>query len=208
MPRRLEREKTSLLDVLANLCPGRTAPLVLDREQKRALRDPEGQIALDVLRHLLGARPLTPERFPLTEQAFQAVARHLGYVVGQKRCRLMIKRLRATGVIGRAGQYRQPYRNSAARSGFRVQLYKLGRRLRTARLFKRKRPVGNHKPVKAVSRLRWWAHPLSGDILGLPPPALKPHRRRRMVSLDEYEMGFGSGLPSPPIPLAEAAECV
>ena len=82
-------------DVLANVCRGRVAYICLTREQKRALRDPEGKIALDVLRHLLGARPMTPERFPLTEQAFQAVARRLGYVVGQKRCRRMVKRLRA-----------------------------------------------------------------------------------------------------------------
>jgi streptogramin lyase len=30
---------------------------------------------------------MTPERFPLTEYAFQAVARRLGYVVGQKPCK-------------------------------------------------------------------------------------------------------------------------
>jgi hypothetical protein len=101
---------------------------VLTREQKRALRDPDGRIALDVLRHFLGARPMVPERFPLTEQAFQAVARRLGYVVGQKRCRRMIARLLAAGVIGGAGQYRQRYRNSAGCSGFCVRLYKLGRR--------------------------------------------------------------------------------
>jgi hypothetical protein len=46
----------------------------------------------DVLRHLLGARPKVPARFPLTEQAFQAIARRLGYVVGQKRCRRMVTR--------------------------------------------------------------------------------------------------------------------
>ena len=69
-----------LEDVLANVCRGRVAYLVLTRKQKRALHDPDGRIALDVLRHLLGARPMVPERFPLTEQAFQAVARRLGYV--------------------------------------------------------------------------------------------------------------------------------
>lgn len=51
---------------------------------------------------------MVPERFPLTEQAVQAVARRLGYVVGQKRCRRMVARLIGTGVVGRAGQYRQP----------------------------------------------------------------------------------------------------
>jgi hypothetical protein len=107
----------NLADVLANVCPGRVAYICLTREQKRALRDPEGQIALDVLRHLLGARPMSPERFPLTQEAFQAVACRLGYLVGQKGCRRMVKRLLNSGVIGACGQYRQPYRNSAARSG-------------------------------------------------------------------------------------------
>lgn len=88
-----------LQDVLANVCRGRVAYIVLDSKQKRALCDGDGQIALDVLRHLLGTRPMRPERFPLTEQVFQAVARRLGYVVGQKRCRVMVKRLRAVGVI-------------------------------------------------------------------------------------------------------------
>jgi hypothetical protein len=78
-----------LQDVLANVCRGRVAYICLTREQKRALRDSDGRIALEVLRHLLGARPMTPERFPVTEQAFQAVARRLGYILGQKRCRRM-----------------------------------------------------------------------------------------------------------------------
>jgi hypothetical protein len=128
---------------------------------------------------------MVPERFPLTEQAFQAVARKLGYVVGQKRCRAMVRRLRDARVVAGAGQYRQPYRNSAGRSGFRVRLYKLGRRLRAPRLSKRKRPVGNHAPVKSDFRPRWWQHPLFGDILGLPPPGIPPPRARRMRSLDE-----------------------
>jgi hypothetical protein len=174
-----------LQDVLANVRPGRVARLVLTREQERALRDPEGRIALDVLRHLLGARPLVPERFPLTEAAFQAVARRLGYVVGQKRCRRMVERLRDTGVIGSAGQYRRPYRNSAVRSGFCVRLYKLGRRLRAHRFAKRKRPVGKRTPVKSDFSPRWWQHPLFGDLLGLPPPEIPRRSLGRMRSADE-----------------------
>jgi hypothetical protein len=185
-----------LQDVLASVRRGRVAYVVLTREQKRALRDPEGKIALDVLRHLLGARPMTPERFPLTEQAFQAVARKIGYGVGQKRCRRMVRRLLATSVVVRAGQYRQPYRDSAARSGFCVALYKLGRRLRVAlheydgglrapRFAKRKRPVGKHPRVKPAFHPRWWQHPLFGDLLGLPPPEIPRPWLRRMQSLDE-----------------------
>jgi hypothetical protein len=174
-----------LQDVLADVRRGRVVYLCLTPAQAKSLRDPEGRIALDVLRHLLGARPMTPERFPLTEQALQAVAHRLGYVVGQKRCRRMVKRLLASGVIGRCGHYRQPYRSSAARSGFRVRLYKLGRRLRAPRLATRKRPVGKHAPVKTDLRPRWWQHPLFGDILGLPPPEIPRSWARRMKSLDE-----------------------
>jgi hypothetical protein len=177
-PARLEQ-------VLAGIRRGRVAYIVLTREQKRALRDPEGKIALDVLRHLLGARPMIPERFPLTEQAYQTVAHKLGYVVGQKRCRCMVERLLASSVIGHAGQYRQPYRNSTVRSGFCVPLYRLGRRLRVLRLAKQKRPVGKRTPVKSDFRPRWWQHPLFGDFLGLPPPEIPPPRARRMHSLDE-----------------------
>jgi hypothetical protein len=175
----------SLERVLGDVRRGRVAYLCLTPDQKRALRDAEGQIALDVLRHLLGARPMVPERFPLTEQAVQAVARRLGYVVGQKRCRRMVARLIGTGVVGRAGQYRQPYRNSARRSGFRVALHKLGRRLRGARVSKRKRPVGNPAPVKRNLPPRWWQHPLFGDYCGRPPPEIPRDRLRRMKSLDE-----------------------
>ena len=65
--------------------PGRVVGLDLTREQKRELRDAEGQIALDVLRHPLGARAAVgaPERFPLTERAIQAFTRKLGHKVGQ-----------------------------------------------------------------------------------------------------------------------------
>ena len=67
-----------LQDVLVNVRRGRVAYLCLTPEQKRALRDPEGQVALNVLRHLLGARPMNPERFPLAQEALQAIARRLG----------------------------------------------------------------------------------------------------------------------------------
>jgi hypothetical protein len=172
--------------VLANIRRGQVAYLVLTAEQKRALKDPEGRVALDVLRHLLGARPANPERFPLTEQAFQAVARNLGYLVGQKRSRRMVGRLLRAGVIVQAGQYRQPYRNTAARSGFRVSLFLLGRRLRVVAarpLSKRQRPVGTRPAVKARFRVPWWQHPLFGDLLGLPPPGLDLRRARRMRPL-------------------------
>lgn len=172
-----------LQDVLAGVLRGRVAYLCLTPAQGKSLGDPDGRIALDVLRHLLGARPATRERFPLTEQAFQAVARKLGYVVGQKRCLLGVKRLLASGVVVRCGHYRQPYRNSGSRSGFRVSLYRLGRRL--PRPATRKRPVGKRACVKAIFPAPWWQHPLFGDILGLPPPEIPRWRAGRMKSLDE-----------------------
>jgi hypothetical protein len=183
MPRQCA--KPLLVDVIADVRRGRVVHLCLTPAQAKELRDPDGQIALDVLRHLLEARPMVPERFPLTEQAFQAVALRLGYVVGQKRCRRMVGRLLATAVIARCGHYRQPYRKSPVRSGFRVALYKLGRRLGAARLAKRKRPVGKHAPVKKDFRALWWQHPLFGDFLGLPPPHIPRPSVRRMKSLDE-----------------------
>jgi hypothetical protein len=179
----------TLEQVLGDVRRGRVAYLVLTREQNRALRDREGAIALNVLRHLLGARPMVPEGFPLTEGAFQAVAHRLGYAVGGKRCRKMIKRLRDAGVVGRAGQYRQPYRNSAVRSGFCVALHKLGARLRVARLTRRKHPVGSRVGVKGNPRPRWWQHALFGDYWGRPPPEIPRLRLRRMTSLDEVFQG-------------------
>jgi hypothetical protein len=179
----------TLEQVLANVRRGRVGYVTTTPAQRRQLRDTDGRVALDVLNHLLGARPMVPERFPLTEQAFQAVARKLGYAAGQKRCRAMIRRLRQAGVIGEAGQYRQPYRNSAARSGFGVRLFKLGRRLRGPRGSKRKRPVGNAEPVKRNSRAPWWKHGLFGDLLGLPPPEIPRPRLTRMKSLDEVFQG-------------------
>jgi hypothetical protein len=89
-----------LHEVLASVCRGRVAYVEVPKEQRRNFADTDGKIALDVLRHFLGARPANPERFPLTEQAFQAVARRIGYIVGQKRCRAMIRRLRGHAIVG------------------------------------------------------------------------------------------------------------
>ena len=173
-----------LEQVIANVVRGRVAYLCLTREQKRQFNDSDGRLALDVLRHLLGARADERERFPLAEIAFQAVAHKLGYQIGQKRSRRLIKRLLGTGVITGSGHYRQPYRNTATRSGFKVALYRLGRH--TARLAsKAQRPVGKRRSVKSRIRPRWWQHPLFGDICGLPPPQIPRPNLGRMRSLDE-----------------------
>src|SRR6266566_1514670 len=87
--------------VLANVVPGRDQRLRLSERQRRGLGDRDGRIALQVLRALVRARKATrnapvkgspAEPFPLTEDAFQAVARRLGHHVGDKRTRAVIKR--------------------------------------------------------------------------------------------------------------------
>jgi hypothetical protein len=117
----------NLLDVLAAVVPGRVARLNLTAEQKQAFRDHDGRVGLDVVRHLEGARihlGCQPGRFSLTEGAFQATARKLGHEIGQKRCRAVIHRL-TTEILSPAGSYRQKYKNTGTRSGYRVKVYRL-----------------------------------------------------------------------------------
>ena len=109
----------NLQDVPAAVQSGNAVRLAFTAEQKQALRDPDGRLARDVLRHLLGARATSAhpeaalEFSPLTALAFQAVARKLGestnpgrstnHAPGIKRCRTMILRLRAAGILGGPG---------------------------------------------------------------------------------------------------------
>ena len=161
------RAKLALESVLPRSFCGRVVRLELTREQKRALRDRDGQIALDVLRHLLGAREAMGAvgRFPLSEHAFQAIARKLGYDVGQKRARALACRLVEAGITEEAGHYRQEHHNSAGRDGFHVRLLRLAVAVaRTVAAFgKTYLPVGSRPSVKRQSARRWWAHPLFGD---------------------------------------------
>jgi hypothetical protein len=173
-----------LEQVLANVVPGRDQRLRLSEKQRRELGDRDGRIALQVLRALLRARQFSdrsPKPFPLTEAAFQAIARRLGHQVGDKRARAIIKRCIALEVLESAGSYRQRYRGSGARSGFRVRLFRLG----APASAKRKASVGKPRSVKSRIRRRWWQHPLFGDICGLPPPEIPRSRLRGMKSLDE-----------------------
>jgi hypothetical protein len=107
-----------LHDVLANVCRGRVAYICLTREQKRALRDSDGRIALEVLRHLLGARAASgsPGRAPKLFPPARALRR----------------RIVETGVLQNGGSYRQQYRNRPGGSGFRVLLYLLLARVKRA----------------------------------------------------------------------------
>ena len=97
-------------DVLGSVRRGRVVYLCLSPEQKRLLRDQDGQMALDVLRHLLGARTerRDPERFPLTEAAVQAVAQKINHHVGQKKSRRLVARLLEAGVVVGAGRSGSP----------------------------------------------------------------------------------------------------
>jgi hypothetical protein len=194
--------RPGLAAVLAAVTPGRTARLNLTELQKRSLGDSDGQLALDVLRHLLGARAAAagetapPIAFPLTEATFQAIARRRGRAVGIKRIRALLRRLVVVGVIEPTGSYRQAYRNSAGSSGYRVVLYTTGPGVlkaivgtlagRSARL-RFQRPVGNVRAVKAYKRRRWWQHELFGTLDGRPPPGLTAKQRQRLHSADELE---------------------
>jgi hypothetical protein len=182
-------------DVLARVVPGRVVSLALTREQKSALRDPAGQLARNVLQHLLGARAAAlhggaPDRFPLTEQAFKAVARKLGYAIGDKRCRQLVSRLVAARVVVASGSYRQAYRRLGT-PGYHVALYRLACCVAPLR---RKRPVGNGQSVKGRFAPRWWQHPLFGDASGRPPPGLSHRHATGMQSLDERETPWRYGL--------------
>jgi hypothetical protein len=181
-----------LEQVLANVVPGRDQRLRLSEKQRRELGDRDGRIALQVLRALLRARtttsnPRVTEPFPLTEDAFQAIARRLGHQIGDKRARATVKRCIALGVLEGAGSYRQRYRNSVIRSGFRVPLFQLG----ASAAAKRKASVGKRRTVKRSRPVRWWAHSLFGEPNGRPPPHLALEAARRMRSIDEFEMGLG-----------------
>ncbi len=94
--------------------------------------------------------------------------------------------------MSEAGSYRQPYRNRAGSTGYRVPLLRLTAPLRAALRAPHnwKRPVGKRPRVK---RARWWEHVLFGTADGRPPPDIGLRRACRMRSLDELELGIARG---------------
>jgi hypothetical protein len=173
------------------------AALGLTDEQRNALSDQDGRLALKVLGHLLGARAVVQAApsFPLSERCVLAVGARLGYRIGQKRARKLRGRLVASGVITESGAYRQPEKRIGP-SGYRVKLYRLGSTLRRTAANRRSTPPGQtHSPVgrdgsvKCPKKRRWWEHPLLGDLHGRPPPGLSRRALRRMRSADEIYMG-------------------
>jgi hypothetical protein len=188
--------KPNLHDVLAAITRGRVTYLTFTAQQKRHFRDRDARIALDVVRHLLGARTAAangrlPASFPLTEAVFQTVAQKLGHGhIGIKRCRVLLRRLVANKVINPAGSYRQRYRITDV-SGYRVPVFRL---TGVAAPLKGQRPIGRKGRVKVRFQPRWWAHPLFGDMSGRPPPHIGRRRANRMRSLDEIETPWRYGL--------------
>jgi hypothetical protein len=183
----------NLHDVLANVRRGRVTYLDLAHEQRRDLRDPDGQLALHILRHLLGARAATGtdhDRFPITMLAFQAVARKLGHDIGQKRSYHLIHRLIEAEVLNPSGSYRQRYSNITP-TGFRVRLWRI---CRVASRLLVQPPVGTRTRSRGRFRSRWWEHELFGDGSGRPPPGIRKRDAARMRSPDEVECPWAYGL--------------
>jgi len=137
------------------------------------------------------------ETFPLTEDAFQAIAAKLGHKVGDKRARAIIKRCVVLGLTDTAGSYRQTYKASGARSGFYVPLFRL--RVATSKCVA---SVGKRGLVKRSKAVRWWAHPLFGEPDGRPPPQIGLRAAARMWSIDELETGLQE---APPLRLSRPA---
>jgi hypothetical protein len=182
-------------DVLASVVRGRVVYLALTDAQKRSLRDHDGQLALAVVRHLVGARygsvaHKPPERFPLTMGTFQAAARKIGHQIGQKHCYALIRRLIEAEILIPSGSYRQGY-STGIPTGFRVDLWRLGG---TFAALRAKASVGKRSRVKRRVRSRWWRHELFGDASGRPPPQLKRRDAARMRSLDELDCPRAYGL--------------
>jgi hypothetical protein len=159
------------------------------------LRDDEGQLALHVLRHQLGARVFLQGRataidepFPLTARAIQRVGRRLGNQIPDKQARRLRGRLITSGALVQVASYRQAF-SPQYPTGWRVQLYRLARIASTKQVTTGQRPskasVGTRPAVKRPERLpRWWEGPF-GEPDGKPPPWLSRKQRRRWRSQDE-----------------------
>lgn len=178
-----------LADLRRAVAPGRVVRLYLTREQKRALRDREGQIALDGYRHYLGARAALgwpTDRFPMVEEALQTVLAHCGRGhFDRKPIRAQIRRLVAEGVTKRSGGVRQDDHNGPGDGTHIVPWFshrkapEEKRRTRSPATWAFS--VGERlKPTPPTT----WAHPLFGDQSGRAPPGLPP-RDTPYQSLDE-----------------------
>jgi hypothetical protein len=185
--------------VLAHVRPGLRASLRLSPRQRSRIRlQPDGEVALRILRHIVPARAEAGAdhlTFPLIERFVQRAAARLGLRLGQRRCRAIIRLLAAEGLIEAASSYRQPYRSQPGGSGYCVVVWRLRPflvsairgllRRPAAALRSSKASVGTRNRASAPRRPKWWQHPLFGDPSGLPPPGISPRRAARMHSEDE-----------------------
>jgi hypothetical protein len=98
-----------------------------------------------------------------------------------------------TEILSPAGSYRQKYKNTGTRSGYRVKVYRLTTIFQGVRsaFSSSKHPVGRTSSVKKKNRVRWWAHPLFGTPDERPPPGLRRKVAAEMRSLDELGKGRG-----------------
>lgn len=184
--------KPNLAGVLASVVPGRVVRLAIEGEQKRALRDHEGKLALDVpplARSSNGKRggacacPLSPDRTDLP-----GGCRSPGISSGNQESSSPAAQTRGSGGYPSRGLLQTALPNRPGGSGFRVLLYRL--------VSKRRRPALSRKRLSAGlrassprARVRWWKHPLFGDYEGRPPPQWTKSRRQQTASQDEYEAG-------------------
>jgi hypothetical protein len=190
--------RPNLDGVLAATAPGRVVRLRLTPEQRRELRDPDGQLGLRILRALVAARrasvkPSTaPPEFPMTPGAMQAIAARLGEGrIGIKRCARARRRLLEKGVVEDAGSHRQAYRHRSGADGYRVPLLRLAVqvvgyvRASTSSAPRYEASVRRRRRVKRRTlRVRWWQTVFAGPDRR-PPPGIMKRAAARMCSIDE-----------------------
>jgi hypothetical protein len=126
--------RTRLDDVIRNVAPGRQARFNLTAAQRAALADPDGRLALTILRHLIGARHVTPgapvHQTPFTPEAVRRAALSLVYgTIGRAHARRLRARLVEQGILVPDGSYRPGYRDQAGDGPHRVPLYRIPRHL-------------------------------------------------------------------------------
>jgi len=174
--------------VLAQVRPGHAAILNLRPEQREALADPFGLIALSHLAHLLYARAHTDlaGRFPLVERFEQRLGSRLQQRLADKKARDVTKRLADAGVIERDGGYGRDDGSYIPTWRVTVAVWvdeePIRRFLRASGPMRPRRFLASLGKQARVKRVPWWKHPEFGTHDGRPPPgtsaASEEHWRR------------------------------
>jgi hypothetical protein len=171
------------LGVLVHVRKGNTARVACPQEHRRAFLDRDGRLALEGLRHALGARPAeTRALFPFTAGFLQAVLRRLGHNVGLKRCYEMVHRLADAEAISPEASYREAYRDRPGGGTHLVVLWTAPTlQARVVAPGKNPLSVGTDRAVKRESApWAWCRYGLFADYEGLPPPHLPPPQAKRL----------------------------